>query len=89
MADLGVGVLGIAVLVVAGLGFVWLGPVQVGNKKALFDFLLGRGIEAPTAERALAQLGPVPEQESKGTQLMLAESGQVGLMFLLLELVTC
>ena len=48
--------LGVALLVVAGLGFVWLGPVQVGNKKALLDFLLGRGIEAPTAEQALAQL---------------------------------
>jgi glucose/arabinose dehydrogenase len=45
-----------ALLVVAGLGFVWFGPVEVGNRKALFDFLLGRGIEAPTAERALAQL---------------------------------
>jgi glucose/arabinose dehydrogenase len=46
----------VALLVVAGVGFVWLGPVQVGNKKAMLDFLLGRGIEAPTAERALAQL---------------------------------
>jgi len=39
--------------------------------------------------RVLAQLAPVPEQESKVPQLMLAESGQVGLMFLLLELVSC
>ena len=44
------------VLVAAFAGFLYFGPVEVGNKKALLDFLLGRGIEAPTAERALAQL---------------------------------
>jgi len=40
-------------------------------------------------ERVLAQLAPVPVPEPKVPQLMLAESGQVGLMFLLLELVSC
>ena len=34
----------VALLVVAGIGFVWFGPVQVGNKKVLLDFMLGRGI---------------------------------------------
>jgi glucose/arabinose dehydrogenase len=36
--------------------FVWLGPVQVGNKKVLLDFLLGRGIEPPSAAEAAEKL---------------------------------
>ncbi|MGB7738456.1 MAG: PQQ-dependent sugar dehydrogenase [Steroidobacteraceae bacterium] len=45
-----------ALLVVAGLGYVWLGPVQVGNKKVLLDFLLGRSIEPPTAQQVASKL---------------------------------
>jgi glucose/arabinose dehydrogenase len=44
------------VLLAALAGLLYFGPVEVGNKRALLAFLLGRGIEAPTAERALAQL---------------------------------
>ena len=46
----------VALLVVAGIGFVWFGPVQVGNKKVLLDFMLGRGIQPPTAAQAAARL---------------------------------
>jgi glucose/arabinose dehydrogenase len=46
----------VALLVVAGIGFVWFGPVQVGNKKVMLDFLLGRGIQPPTPAQAAAQL---------------------------------
>jgi glucose/arabinose dehydrogenase len=42
----------IAVLTAA----VWFGPVQIGDKKVLLDFLLGRGIAPPTAEQAAARL---------------------------------
>ncbi|MEY2921212.1 MAG: hypothetical protein RL261_2517, partial [Pseudomonadota bacterium] len=45
-----------ALLVVGGIGFVWFGPVQVGNKKVLLDFMLGRGIQPPTAAQAAARL---------------------------------
>ena len=56
------GGVGIALLVVAGLAFVWLGPVQVGNKKAMLDFLLGRGIEGhdlagPVDQRFIVEPG--------------------------------
>ena len=46
----------IALLVVAGIGFFWFGPVQVGNKKVMLDFMLGRGIPPPTSAQAAAQL---------------------------------
>jgi hypothetical protein len=45
---------GLAVAAVVGL--VWFGPVAVGDKKVLLDFLLGRGIEPPTATQAVSQL---------------------------------
>jgi glucose/arabinose dehydrogenase len=48
--------LGVALLVVAGLGYVWLGPVAVGDKKVMLDFLLGRSIEPPTAEQVASEL---------------------------------
>jgi glucose/arabinose dehydrogenase len=44
------------VLPAALAGLLFFGPVEVGNKKALLDFVLGRGIGPPPAERALAQL---------------------------------
>lgn len=50
------GAVALLVLVAAFAGFLYFGPVEVGNKKALLDFMLGRGIEAPTTERVLAQL---------------------------------
>ena len=46
----------VALLVVAVSGYVWFGPVQVGNKKVMLDFLLGRGIEPPTSAQAAAKL---------------------------------
>lgn len=49
-------VFAIVVLVVLLLGFAWFGPVQVGNKKVLLDFMLGRAIEPPTAAQVAAQL---------------------------------
>jgi glucose/arabinose dehydrogenase len=48
--------LALVVLTAALAGLLYFGPVEVGNKKALLDFMLGRGIEPPPAERALAQL---------------------------------
>jgi glucose/arabinose dehydrogenase len=48
--------LAVAVLVATGMGFVWFGPVQVGNKKVMLDFLLGRGIQPPTSAQAAARL---------------------------------
>lgn len=35
---------------------IWFGPVQIGDKKVLLDFMLGRGIAPPTAEQAAAKL---------------------------------
>ena len=46
----------VALLVMAGIGFIWFGPVQVGNKKVMLDFMLGRGIQPPTSAQAAAQL---------------------------------
>jgi glucose/arabinose dehydrogenase len=46
----------VALLVVAGLGYAWFGPVQVGNKKVMLDFLLGRSIEPPTAQQVASRL---------------------------------
>ena len=48
--------LAVTLLVVAGLGYVWFGPVAVGDKKVMLDFLLGRSIEPPTAEQVASQL---------------------------------
>jgi glucose/arabinose dehydrogenase len=48
--------LALALLVVAGLGYVWFGPVQVGNKKVMLDFLLGRSIGPPTAQQVASRL---------------------------------
>jgi len=46
----------VVVLVALLLGFVWFGPVQVGNKKILLDFMLGRSIEPPSAAQVAAKL---------------------------------
>jgi glucose/arabinose dehydrogenase len=48
--------LAVALLVVAGLGYVWFGPVAVGDKKVMLDFLLGRSIEPPTAGQVATRL---------------------------------
>ena len=48
--------LAIALLVVTGIGYVWFGPVAVGDKKVMLDFLLGRSIEPPTAEQVASRL---------------------------------
>jgi len=50
----------VALLVLAGLGFVWFGPVAVGDKKVMLDFLLGRSIGPPTAEQVASQLRVAP-----------------------------
>ena len=46
----------VALLLIAGLGYVWFGPVAVGDKKVMLDFLLGRSIEPPTAAQVASQL---------------------------------
>jgi glucose/arabinose dehydrogenase len=46
----------VVVFVALLLGFVWFGPVQVGNKKILLDFMLGRSIEPPSAAQVAAKL---------------------------------
>ena len=50
----------VGVIVVAGLGFVWFGPVTVGDKRVLLDFLLGRAIAPPTAEQVVSNLRVAP-----------------------------
>jgi glucose/arabinose dehydrogenase len=40
-------VIAVAAFVVA---FIWFGPVTVGNKRMLLDFVLGRGIDPPAAQ---------------------------------------
>jgi glucose/arabinose dehydrogenase len=44
------------VVLLALIGFVWFGPVTVGNKKILLDFILGRGIEPPSAAQVAERL---------------------------------
>jgi glucose/arabinose dehydrogenase len=44
------------VVLLALIGFVWFGPVTVGNKKILLDFLLGRGIAPLSAAQAAERL---------------------------------
>jgi glucose/arabinose dehydrogenase len=44
------------VLLLALTGFVWFGPVTVGNKKVLADFILGHGIDPPSAAQAAERL---------------------------------
>ena len=44
------------VVVLALIGFVWFGPVTVGDKKVLVDFILGRGIDPPSAAQAAERL---------------------------------
>jgi glucose/arabinose dehydrogenase len=46
----------VVAIVVVLLGVVWFGPVQIGDKRVLLDFLLGRGITPPTAAQAAAKL---------------------------------
>jgi glucose/arabinose dehydrogenase len=50
----------IAIVTVAAIALlvaaIWFGPVQIGDKKLLLDFLLGRGIAPPTAAQAAAKL---------------------------------
>jgi glucose/arabinose dehydrogenase len=50
------GLVALAVLVVAVPLLLWFGPVEIGNKKLLLDFMLGRGTEPPTAERVARHL---------------------------------
>ncbi|MDH5176540.1 MAG: PQQ-dependent sugar dehydrogenase [Gammaproteobacteria bacterium] len=50
----------VAIVTVAAIAIlvavIWFGPVQIGDKKVLLDFLLGRGIAPPTAAQAAAKL---------------------------------
>lgn len=48
--------LAVAALAVALVAFVWFGPVQVGDKKVMLDFMLGRGIKPPSTAEAAAKL---------------------------------
>jgi glucose/arabinose dehydrogenase len=48
-------------LLVAGLaGYIWFGPVTVGNKTVLLDFMLGRGIAAPSSATIAERLKAPP-----------------------------
>jgi glucose/arabinose dehydrogenase len=46
----------LAVIAIALTAFVWFGPVPVGDKKVMLDFLLGRGIDPPRKEMITARL---------------------------------
>lgn len=46
----------VVVLLAALAAFVWWGPIPVSDKRVMLGFLLGRGIEAPTATRVAMQL---------------------------------
>jgi glucose/arabinose dehydrogenase len=46
----------LAILLVAAALLLWYGPVEIGNKKLLLDFLLGRGTEPPTADQVAKHL---------------------------------
>jgi len=46
----------LAGVVVALFGFVWFGPVTIGDKHVLLDFVLGRGIAPPSIAEAAARL---------------------------------
>lgn len=46
----------VVVLLAALAAFVWWGPITVSDKRVMLGFLLGRGIEAPTATRVAMQL---------------------------------
>lgn len=50
----------VVLLAVAGLAFVWFGPVPVGNKRVLIDFMLGRGIAPPNAGQIATLLKTPP-----------------------------
>ena len=52
--------LGVAVLVAAAVAFVWFGPIPVGNKRVLIDFMLGRGIAPPNAAEIATLLKAPP-----------------------------
>ena len=50
-------------LVVIAIGLaalVWFGPVPIGNKKVLLDFMLGRGIAPPSTTTIAARLEAAP-----------------------------
>jgi glucose/arabinose dehydrogenase len=49
-------VVAIVAVIALGIALVWFGPVQVGDKKVLLDFMLGRGIAPPTADEVAARL---------------------------------
>lgn len=42
------------------LGFIWWGPVPIGDKRVMLDFLLGRGIAPPSAAVVEARLRAPP-----------------------------
>ena len=48
--------LAVAALAVLLAAFIWFGPVQVGDKKVMLDFMLGRGIKPPSTAEAAAKL---------------------------------
>lgn len=50
----------VAILAAALAAFVWWGPVPVSDKRVLLGFLLGRGIEPPSATRIAMQLRVPP-----------------------------
>jgi len=48
--------IGLLVATLAVFAIVWFGPVRVGDKKLLLDFVLGRGIPPPTSQQVSDRL---------------------------------
>lgn len=51
---------GAVLVLLAALAFVWFGPVAIGDKKMMLDFMLGRGIEPPPAAEIERRLQVAP-----------------------------
>lgn len=49
-----------ALLLLAATAFLWFGPVPVGDKRVLLDFVLGRGIDPPSPAEATQRLRVPP-----------------------------
>ena len=51
---------GAVLVLLAALAFVWFGPVTIGDKKMMLDFMLGRGIQPPPAAEIERRLQVAP-----------------------------
>jgi glucose/arabinose dehydrogenase len=50
----------LVVVLAALLALIWFGPVAIGNKRVLVDFMLGRGIAPPSSLQVELLLQPAP-----------------------------